>query len=546
MASKNNYINRAYNEVTRFVEKLPDGIAWDLVLTKVTAMKMMKKSDTAELLRRFREQGNVMVIDTKRAGEDVTYPVLKHKKYISNALDLTNTIGQVPNEPIPGLRTTFPPKRFTADDVTLKQTMIPQKPAGDVVTQKLVEDSTSYGDVKNKLGVLLTHSGLTKEQVSKMSDEELTETLLTVDVPSKLGLANDAQYEAAMAVLDTLKTHKAGLTRTQLNNLCFKYHQQGREGRTSILTALIKYAGVVDYRSPTSSDSRSATTLIHPDHVKNNVYSKLGDTNASEKAEKEKVITPAKPLTEVAAKGHVLNGYRKDRPMNSTDLYQIAHQLHGYIFNALSKPGVDAFELRDIHADFPDYSNLSYTEREAVSKVILSFGKLRTYRGEHTDGNIAYVTNETHNRFMGIAVHPAQQGNEIVYTTNGTKPLDKPVVTNRTTDIRVTKTSNEKEDFLPTDPVKAPAPAPAAVTFPAPLSVPGLDAAALQSMAAMLQQAAGLVENKQINDLLLEELMPLKTELNEKYNTLQQNVEAVLDSTVSLGLVIEKLNSLLK
>lgn len=545
MAKKNiTYMNRAYNEVTRFVERLSAGIAWDVVLTKVAVLKTLNKKDHEELLTRFRNQGNVMVIDTKREGGDETYPVLKHKMYMNTGSGLTTTIGQVDKEPETGPQTIFKPKRFSPADVLLKAT-----PAADAARMlasadaaHACKDSDTLVDrvktlMNNSTQELSDRGILDKfidDQTKTASSDSILSTLNKEAVkptPVMYGLSTEL-YASAASILSVLKDNKAGLTRTKLADLCTGYHRLNRNDRLAVITALIRHAGVVDYRSPNASDARSATALIHPDHAKGVVYNKNADTDASERAEKEKVITVAKPLPEVAPKKPRLNGYRGDKAMNTTDIYQMASQLHEFILRELSEKGTEYFLLRSIYVEFPEYGDLDDKERELVSKQILAFRRLHTYRGERTDNNISYVTVETYNEYMGYNRPATVTGDTIVYSTgdnhnkpseklaasNSTKALEKPTVTNYTT----------------------------APTVAAPVSAPGLDASAFSNMATMLQQAAAIIENKQINDLLMEELVPLKAELNENFTVLQESIELVLTSTTAMGITIEKLNNLLK
>lgn len=542
MSRKANFINRAYNEVTRLVEKLPDGISWDTVLGKVAVLKSMNKSQQAELLIRFRSQGNVMVIDTKRDGEDVTYPVLKHKMFLKNVLDMTNTIGQVDNSNTPGLQTSFAPKRFSPSDAVLKST-----PAADVAhnsrsaalahTCKNAEDLRTQ--VNDRIKQLDGEGGISPDLAFK---GDTMDRAIAKAMPANWGLATERLVVAATAALDTLKKYKEGLTRTKLSNLCVKYHGLTGGDRAMVINTLIKFAGVVDYKSPTSSDSRSATTLLHPDHAKNVVCNKLPDTNASEKAEVEKTITTAKPLNDNVTPGYRLNGFKDDRSMSRADLYQIAMQLHEHICDYLSQPGNEYFLLRSIHSEFPEYSRLATAERDAVSKMILSFNKLHTYRGELTNDSIAYMTQGAYTRMMGLRNNVVSTGDEVVYSTaTATKPLDTPTVSNHTkaneTPAVTTSTKAFETPAVSTSTIPSAIPA---------LGILGMDPAALQNMASMLQQASVLIETKQVNDMVLEELLPLKVEINENYQVLQENVVTLLDSATSLGLAIEKLNNLLK
>lgn len=544
MAKKDaSYMNRAYNEVTRFVERVPAGISWDVVLTKVAVLKTLNKSELVDLLARFRAQGNVVVIDTKREGDDVAYPVLKHKMHMGSGSNLTNVVGQVSDEPEPGLRTSFGPKRFSPENIIGHPT-----PGANVANAKAAAEmayacKSADGLLSRVRDGVNKIDAVTPGGVDSVSDEVLINTIVKDTPPLNYGLSTEL-YISAVAILDTLKMYKAGLNRTRLGNLCMRYHRLNRDDRSLVITALIRHAGVVDYRSPTSSDSRSASSLLHPDHVKGVVCSKTTDTNASEKAEKEKIIAPAKPLVE-PLKSSRLAGYRNDRAMNATDLYVVASHLHEHILLELSKPGVDHFLLRDIYAEFSEYSLFTPEERETVSKIILKFHKLRTYRGEFTNENIAYVTQDVYDRYMGIKKREIVHGNPLVYSTH-THPLETPTVTTSTKALETPTVTNHtkapvvnvNENSVVAEPVKSPE--------ASAITIPGLDAAALANMALMLQQASVLVENKQINDLVLEELAPLKIELNDNYKVLQENVSALLDSTTAIGITIEKLNNLLK
>jgi len=217
-----------YDEISHFLEKIPNGMAYDIMLQKVPSLRWLKKKEIALLLKYIESKDRIVVIKTTTHGKPSS-PLLRHKMHSENL-----TVVEQPDKVIP-------------DNVVYSAT------PGRITLAP-----------ENK--VIPTHPVIKEEPVEKPVIPEKIET--DPKALRNLHLKDLPLIKAAENIIKSLLSYSNGLTRTELSNKVVQYHHLRGMDRDIVLSYLVAREGVILSKVSPSGQPIVAGRYIHPTHVK--------------------------------------------------------------------------------------------------------------------------------------------------------------------------------------------------------------------------------------------------------------------------------------
>lgn len=220
-----------YDEISRFLEKIPNGMSYDLMLEKIPSLRVLKKKDIALLLKYIESKDRIVVIKRNLYGEPMS-PLLRHKMHAESHLPAYVPPSSKDYLPLP----------------------IPKAP---VEQQPSIQPAVVSSVVKEEIKVEIT---ATKETPEKVVHDVKTLRLLHL---------KDAHLiKAADAMNSFLMDCPNGATRTELSNKVVQYHRLRGKERDIVLSYLVSREGIVAAKVDTGGHPIVAARFIHPLNVK--------------------------------------------------------------------------------------------------------------------------------------------------------------------------------------------------------------------------------------------------------------------------------------
>ena len=199
MSAEMGRVTKAYGELTVLLEKIPGGLTLDQVETRVAAMKNLNKKERVKLIDYIGKKNRIDIIPTTQRGVESS-PLLRHRIHSGEVLtSIEQTDG-----PTNQTKTVFEakPGRLTLDPKS---------------NQRTVDNNET--------------------------DKEMADNTKVVDGENVSGLPSDIA-QAVKEILEALKTHPDGITRTELSRLSNAYNNTRGVGKERILLHITKHCGV--------------------------------------------------------------------------------------------------------------------------------------------------------------------------------------------------------------------------------------------------------------------------------------------------------------
>lgn len=269
MANLPQRLQRPLAEITSFLEKVPDGLTFDVLESKVQSVATLKKKDRELLLEHMRERGRIMVMDVTSGGKN-TFPHLRHKLHISNST-LTNSKEE--RQALPQ-KEEFDPTKYVP--VTNSEPRV-----GNRVVYTSAPQRTIPTRFKRKVHNLVeefvtlettpveTHIAPANQEPTMNTTTSLpTSNTYVPQLPTRL-------VQAAHDVMAYLKERPEGATLTLIGNKVVSYHRLKGSDRKQVIAWLASSANASAVKKDLLFPQRSATVIMHSDFQKEKVMSEF-------------------------------------------------------------------------------------------------------------------------------------------------------------------------------------------------------------------------------------------------------------------------------
>lgn len=475
-------LHKAFSELTRLLERLPNGMPWDEIQTKVSAIKNMRRKDRDLFLEYCRENDRFDVIATTRKGEEAS-PVIRHHKFDTalTAIEQPAPLSSgrdVVFMAVPGKLTLNPqqPPVVSADHGRIAgyreatQGIVQQISKVDSMAQSMSERATVGAAVSVLNGVNI--DGASPEKIMSLSQ---------------------TQQLAAWGILEYLSKTPAGAARTVLGNKCVGYHRLNGTRRVEVIAALIASKLVYEQYPEETAIKRTAKVLVHRNFVKTlDVSEQRFDHDAPTVS--GEVITPmVEPKTTAATPVRYCS-------IDWDTVQNIADDVENYVTVA----GRGGMALARLHNLCPSYHKLDLEDRKRVIRFLVDAGRVMTYER----GVVQYIE----------IVKP-----DVVETPTPVTPVPEIPVMEPAME-QPTPVMPQAADVLPEN----------------------ATAAEIRERAARMLAIAAELERRESDKTLIELVRPVCDELRQGYAEVQRALDQQIDACATLGLAVEKLNSILE
>lgn len=471
-----------YDVLTRFLESMPDGMAYDILQTKVPALKRLKQKDLDILLQYTREKDRVIVTETKRKGAPASV-FLRHKMY--------------------GAPTVVPEAEPVKTDTTVyvatagKPELQPTPPTKAPVT------------ASNRLD-----NGM--KDIQALRERYLDASL----------------HVAAKDILAFLEQKPNGVNRTELGNGVLAYHRLRGPYRQVVLSYLVSHEGVQEVQ-PEPGIVRGAVRFLHSKFVKSVDKSEKPYDHSAPQLTLDK-ITPTEEKAPVTP--------TPTTPVQITDAVEEQPQILSLIdigqkiVDTLKNTEGNSLTMYKLHNLVPEYHDLSDSERRECVSYLVRNDIVRTYRVPNVGAGTMWIklydseenthtTGELPNSAIANAVMEAldkQQGRPVDW--DNITPVPK---------------------IFPRAPMPAPVVF-EQLEGPAPEPVGNMSSSSIRAQIAQLEAMAAQLEQKEQNQALRDTVVPLRDAIVKEYGNVQEALTLQIDAVAALGMAIERLNGALK
>ncbi len=488
-------LHKAFSELTRLLERLPNGMPWDEIQTKVNAIKNMRRKDHELFLAHCAESGRLEVIETTRKGEEAS-PVIRHRKFNE---PLTAVEQPVPSISDNVVHTASPGKLTIAPQSAQHKVMT----AGASAPAQQFETAAAY---RNWItGVPMTETAaisalaVTVYRIEEGSDEPK-------DSEGLIKISGDIRF-AATSIALYLRMHPYGVNRTTLNNKCMAYHDLVGAPRQRVIAELLAQGIIVEQQN--DHDKRAAKVLVHRSFVKSLPASeKKFDHDAP-----QLTLDPIHPTVEPTQPDVLAFGGEKaitaESELSLTEMVDITERVYSFV-KVAGRGGMAFARLHDLCSE---YHNLTVEDRKRVIRYLVDSKQVNTYNR----GTVPYIE----------IVPEVDNGRNETYT-----PVVKVPEITRTTYSYPT----EPEDTMETKDQTAPIDQ----TLPE-----GSSAAAIRERAAQMLALAEQLERREQDQAMVEMVRPVYETIRGSYEDAQKALEQQIDALAEMGVAVERLGEIL-
>ncbi|QQV92040.1 hypothetical protein MOC16_gp223 [Klebsiella phage vB_KpM_FBKp24] len=491
-----------YNELSRFLERIPDGMTYDLLQTKIPSLRTLNKKELGLLLDYVITKDRIVVTPITRKGV-VGSPHLRHKMHSAPI----NVVAQPPQHQLSGevVHIAAPGKQTL---VTRKRTLI----------NRIVP-------VMDK-PAMSTETPVNKDEIVFLGEEK---KLVNFDELRKLHLKDGKLINAAVKIKALLLTNKEGFTRTELDNALVEYKYLKGQARSDVLNYLKKYEGVKEQFPEGENVRYPVGRFVHGDFCKPLPTS-------------EQRFDHAAPTLTLDPIPSVVDVRKIDPRAVGTLVIELLTNLGKPLplFRVWNYIGLDGA--------------LSSQDRYDILNPLLTEGKIRIYDDAHPNANAKEKV------VSWVAIDEGKPSGEEIVRTCGEEPTTAiaqavmEALEKKTTDVKPNSSQypnrlaqlEVKPVNLATLPEMLSA-VPDPITpielkeqLPAPTSSVDVRKQILE-----LERVAAELEQKERNEALIAAIKPLRDEIVLQFAATQKAIDAQIDAQAALGLAIEQLNKVL-
>lgn len=500
-----------YNELSRFLERIPDGMTYDLLQTKIPSLRTLNKKELGLLLDYVITKDRIVVTPITRKGV-VGSPHLRHKMHSAPI----NVVAQ-------------PPQRQPSGEVVHiaapgKQTLVTRK-------RTLINRIVPVMDKP----AMSTETPVNKDEIVFLGEEK---KLVNFDELRKMHLKDGKLINAAVKIKALLLTNKEGFTRTELDNALVEYKYLKGQARSDVLNYLKKYEGVKEQFPEGENIRYPVGRFVHGDFCKPLPASEQRFDHAA----------PALTLDPIPSVSDIKTVTLKV-DVRKIDPRAVGNLVIELLTN-LGKP-LPLFRVWNyIGLD----GALSSQDRYDILNPLLNEGKIRIYDDAHPNANAKEKV------VSWVAIDEGKPSGEEIVRTCGEEPTTAiaqavmEALEKKTTDVksntsqypnRTAQLESKPVNLATLPEVVSPGPALYHTINFKEDSKSATSSVDVRKQILELERVAAELEQKERNEALIAAIKPLRDEIVLQFAATQKAIDAQIDAQAALGLAIEQLNKVL-
>lgn len=503
-----------YEELSRFLERLPEGMTYDLLQSKIPSLRSLKKKELDILLKYVIEKNRIVVTEITQKGVKCA-PLLRHKMFTAPI----NVLAQPEKE----------------------------RPSGSVVHITGAGKQTIVTKKRSRLERIIPPI---KEEKEMTTQEKPVTTKAVVDFESLRAehLVDVKLINAADKIKAFLLTDPKGFTRTEIDESVKEYRYLKGAFRQQVLSYLKAYEGVVEKEWQPEKYKYPVGRFVHPDFSK--------PLPAAERSFDCASTTPELDNIQASGSDHCSSIYQNmdmTVPVSSTfPLNKVA--IRGMIVELL-KASKRLLPLYQVWNYLPNLPELSKETRFAILNPLVEKGIVSIYSDEHPnkpgcdvnwiklneEGDTVGIVHRTKTEAptaMAVAVMEALQ--------KGPKEGESTVETNASKyPNRLAHLEARPVNLATLPEVVSPGPALYHTINFKEESKPATSSVDVRKQILELERVAAELEQKERNEALIAAIKPLRDEIVLQFAATQKAIDAQIDAQAALGLAIEQLNKVL-
>lgn len=479
-----------YEELSRFLERLPEGMTYDLLQSKIPSLRSLKKKELDILLKYVIEKNRIVVTEITQKGVKCA-PLLRHKMFTAPI----NVLAQPEKE----------------------------RPSGSVVHITGAGKQTIVTKKRSRLERIIPPI---KEEKEMTTQEKPVAAKTVVDFESLRAehLVDVKLINAADKIKAFLLTDPKGFTRTEIDESVKEYRYLKGAPRQQVLSYLKAYEGVVEKEWQPEKYKYPVGRFVHPDFI-NVETAVLPEAVKDYTFANKEEARPQVKVNESAIRGMVVELLKASKRL--LPLYQVWNYL-------------------------PNLPELSKETRFAILNPLVEKGIVSIYSDDHPnkpgchvnwiklneEGDTVGIVHRTKTEAptaMAVAVMEALQkgpkeGESTVETNASKYPNRLAHLEARPVNLA---TLPEMANSVP-DPITP-------IEFKEQTMAPATSTD-VRKQILELERVAIELEQKERNEALIAAIKPLRDEIVVRFAEAQKAIDAQIDAQAALGLVIEKLN----
>lgn len=479
-----------YEELSRFLERLPEGMTFDLLQSKIPSLRSLKKKELDILLKYVIEKNRIVVTEITQKGVKCA-PLLRHKMFTAPI----NVLAQPEKE----------------------------RPSGSVVHITGAGKQTIVTKKRSRLERIIPPI---KEEKEMATQEKPVTTKAVVDFESLRAehLVDVKLINAADKIKAFLLTDPKGFTRTEIDESVKEYRYLKGAPRQQVLSYLKTYEGVVEKEWQPEKYKYPVGRFVHPDFI-NAETAVLPEAVKDYTFANKEEARPQVKVNESAIRGMVVELLKASKRL--LPLYQVWNYL-------------------------PNLPELSKETRFAILNPLVEKGIVSIYSDEHPNKpgcDVNWIKLNEEGDTVGI-VHRTKTEAPTAMAVAVMEALQKgPKEGGSTVETNVSKYPNRLA-HLEARPVNLATLPEMANSVPDPITpiefkeqtMAPATSTDVRKQILELERVAIELEQKERNEALIAAIKPLRDEIVVRFAEAQKAIDAQIDAQAALGLVIEKLN----
>lgn len=500
-----------YEELSRFLERLPEGMTYDLLQSKIPSLRSLKKKELDILLKYVIEKNRIVVTEITQKGVKCA-PLLRHKMFTAPI----NVLAQPEKE----------------------------RPSGSVVHITGAGKQTIVTKKRSRLERIIPPI---KEEKEMTTQEKPVTAKTVVDFESLRAehLVDVKLINAADKIKAFLLTDPKGFTRTEIDESVKEYRYLKGAPRQQVLSYLKTYEGVVEKEWQPEKYKYPVGRFVHPDFSK--------PLPAAELSFDHSAPTLALDDTQTSGSDHRSSVYQNtDMTVPASSTFPLNKDAIRDMIVELLKASKSLLPIYQVWNYLPNLPDLSKETRFAILNPLVEKGIVSIYSDDHPnkpgchvnwiklneEGDTVGIVHRTKTEAptaMAVAVMEALQkgakeGEPTVETNASKYPNRLAHLEARPVNLAtLPEMANSVPDPITPIEFKEQSMAPATSTD-------------VRKQILELERVAIELEQKERNEALIAAIKPLRDEIVMRFAEAQKAIDAQIDAQAALGLAIEKLN----